>query len=123
VFVTPETVTVLRGWRRQQAEERLRLGGAYTDTGLVFTDEAGAGYLPGSVSQAFRRLVEHSGVRPTRFHDLRHTSAVVGLASGESIYEVSDRLGHSSIAVTEQVYAHLLDDARRQGAAKRAAML
>ena len=84
VFVTPGTVTVLRAWRKQQAEERLRLGEAYTDSGLVFTDEAGAGYLPGSVSQAFDRLDEQAGVRRCRFHDLRHLSAVLGIAAGES---------------------------------------
>lgn len=120
--MTVATVAVLRAWRRQQAEERLRLGGAYQDSGLVFTDEAG-GLLPGSVSQEFRRLVEQSEVRSIRFHGLRHTSAVLGLAAGKSIYEVSDRLGHSSIQVTERVYGHLLDDARRQGATKRAAIL
>ena len=123
VFLTPGTVTVLRSWRKQQAEERLRLGEAYTDSGLVFTDEAGAGYLPGSVSQAFDRLVEQAGVRRCRFHDLRHLSAVLGIAAGESLYEVSDRLGHSSVQITERAYAALLDDARRAAAEKRAAML
>jgi integrase len=81
------------------------------------------GDLPGSASQAFRRLVEQSGMRPVRFHDLRHTSAVLGIASGESLYEVFDRLGLSGIVVTEQRHAHLLDDARGQGAAKRSAVL
>jgi integrase len=123
VIVTPDTVTVLRDWRRQQAAERLRLGPAYTDTGLVFVDETGAGYLPDTVSQAFDRLVEQAGVRRVRFHDLRHLSAVLGIAAGESLYEVSDRLGHSSIAVTEQVYAHLLPEARQKAAAKRQAVL
>jgi integrase len=123
VVLTPESVAVLRAWRVQQAEERLRLGEAWTDTGLVFVDEAGVGLLPDSGSQAFARLVEQAGVRRCRFHDLRHLSAHLGIAAGESIYEVSDRLGHSSIKVTEATYARLLDDARREAAAKRATML
>lgn len=42
-----------------------------------------------------------------RLHDLRHTSASIGLASGESLLEVSRRLGHSSISVTADVYSHI----------------
>jgi integrase len=42
-----------------------------------------------------------------RLHDVRHTSASLGLAAGESLLEVSRRLGHSSITITADVYAHV----------------
>ena len=64
-----------------------------------------------------------AGVRNVRFHDLRHLSAVLGLLAGESMYEVADSLGHSSIQVTERFYADLVDETRRAGAAKRAVVL
>jgi len=40
-------------------------------------------------------------------HDLRHTFAGLFLASGGDIFKLSKILGHSSVAITQQVYAHL----------------
>lgn len=52
-----------------------------------------------------------------RIHDLRHTSASWGLQGGLSLYEVARRLGHSSTATTERVYAHLMHESHTKGAA------
>jgi integrase len=51
-----------------------------------------------------------------RFHDLRHTSATVGLALGESLREIMERLGHSQIALTMNTYAHIAPALRRAAA-------
>lgn len=51
-------------------------------------------------------MAEH-GLPRIRLHDLRHTSASIGLAAGESLIEVSRRLGHSSITVTADIYSHI----------------
>ena len=72
---------------------------------LIFTDrKTGQGLEPGWVSRRFRALVLEYGLPLIRFHDLRHTSATLGLAAGESVKEVSARLGHSSVAVTADIY-------------------
>jgi integrase len=46
----------------------------------------------------------HTGVR---FHDLRHTCGSQWLVDGHDMFSVSRRLGHSSIAFTDAVYAHV----------------
>ena len=51
-----------------------------------------------------------------RLHDLRHTSASLGLASGETLLEVSRRLGHSSIAITADIYSHVSPEVARESA-------
>jgi integrase len=51
-----------------------------------------------------------------RVHDLRHTSASWGLAGGLTLYEVARRLGHSTTATTERVYAHLMHSSMQAGA-------
>lgn len=72
---------------------------------LIFTDSTtGQGLEPGWVSRRFKALVLEYGLPLIRFHDLRHTSATLGLAAGESVKEVSARLGHSSVAVTADIY-------------------
>jgi integrase len=84
------------------SQQRIREVGSATwvGTDLVFTRPDGSALDPCSVSRRFDRLVARSGLPRIRLHDLRHTSASIGLASGESLLEVSRRLGHSSISIT-----------------------
>lgn len=63
-----------------------------------------------SLKQALKEL----NCKPITFHGLRHTHASILLKRGVAINYVSERLGHSSVAITQKVYAHLLDTQRRQ---------
>ena len=56
------------------------------------------------------------GVRP-HFHDLRHTHASMLIAAGVPMKVISERLGHSSIGITMDVYGHLQPDAAIKAAA------
>src|ERR1019366_6664141 len=74
VDLDPETVAILKGRRRQQAEHRLAMGAGWAnDRDLVFTEPDGRPLDPESVSQVFNRRVARSGLPRIRFHDLRHT--------------------------------------------------
>ncbi len=73
----------------------------------IFLDGSGHGLNPGWVSRRFVVVAAQAGLPPVRFHDLRHTSATLGLARGESLKEVSVRLGHSSVAVTGDLYVQV----------------
>jgi integrase len=68
IALDPGTVAVLKRWRKQQLEDRLAWGEAWTDTGLVFTREDGASVHPQLLSQAFERAVKRSGLPRIRFH-------------------------------------------------------
>jgi integrase len=57
---------------------------------------------------AFRRLVRRSGLPHIRLHDLRHTHATQLLIQGVNVKVVSERLGHASVAITLDIYAHTL---------------
>jgi hypothetical protein len=90
-------------------------------SGHVFVDTDAEPLLPGWVSRRFTQIVADAGLPRSRFHDLRHTSATLGLAAGESLKAVSRRLGHSDIAITANTYAQVPDataarDARRLAA-------
>ena len=73
------------------------------------------------MSRHFDRLVARHGLPRIRLHDLRHTSASIGLASGESLLEVSRRLGHSSITVTADIYSHISPVVAKESAERLAA--
>ncbi len=71
---------------------------------------------PESVSSGFRKMATRLGLQPVRFHDLRHTAASLLLAAGVPLKVVSETLGHSSIAITADVYQHVTPDLRREAA-------
>ena len=60
---------------------------------------------------------------PIRLHDLRHISASLGLAAGETLVEISKRLGHSQLAITADTYTHVLPVVALASSEKRAALI
>lgn len=116
------SVAVLRRWRAQQAQERLVAGAAWQDTGLVFTREDGRHLHPDTFCVWFGKHLQRAGLRRIRFHDLRHTHASLALQAGVSAKVVSDRLGHSSVAFTLDVYSHVVP-ALQEAAAESVAAL
>jgi len=111
------TVRILRTWRRAQREFRLLAGEGWTDSGLVFTVPDGTGWHPDVVSRQFRRLVEMSGLPKLSVHGLRHTHTTHMLAAGQNARLVAERLGHSDVAFTLQVYGHVLPGQQADAAA------
>jgi integrase len=107
VALAPETVEVLRTWRRHQLEERLEWGEAWHDTGLVFTREDGTSLHPDAVTDDFRRLTFRYGLPRIRLHDLRHSWATLALEAGIPLKVVSENLGHQSIRITADSYSHV----------------
>ena len=91
----------LKRQRRLQAEARLRAGPAWTDYGLVFTDEFGEPLTGSRITERrLRPLLRREGLPPIRFHDLRHTAATLMLTAGVNPKVVSEMLGHTSVAIT-----------------------
>jgi integrase len=112
----PATVKLLRAHKAKQAEERLAWGPAWTDSGLVFTREDGAPLHPDTFSKLFTKLAEAAGVRQIRLHDVRHGYATMALKAGTHPKVVQQRLGHSSIMVTMDIYSHVLDELDEEAA-------
>ena len=116
VMLPALAVEALRRQKGRQAAARLAAGTAWQDrAGLVFTDAVGRPLRPDAVSAAFRSTARRLAL-PVRLHDLRHTAASLLLAAGVPLKVVSETLGHSSIAITADVYAHVTPDLRREAA-------
>lgn len=107
VAIDSETVTRLARHRQTQDLERAAWGPAWNEDGLVFTREDGTPLRPEYVTRHFQRLTEVVGLPRIRLHDLRHTSASLALAAGVDLKVVSERLGHSQIAITANLYTHV----------------
>ena len=99
------------------------MGDAWVDLDLV-VDRGDGGYLhPGTLSSGWATFVRRTGLPKLRFHDLRHTYATLALDSGMKPWDLSDRLGHSSVAFTLNVYRHAIKATQEQAAATAAAFI
>jgi integrase len=102
------TVAVLRAHRKAQLEDRIAWGPDWTDTGLVFTRENGERLHPVVVSRQFLEFAAAAGLPRIRFHDTRHSYATAALSAGVHPKVVSERLGHSTISMTLDLYSHVM---------------
>lgn len=82
----------------------------------VFLSTNGEPVNPASFSNTFDRLVTRSGLPRLRLHDLRHTYATLALRLGTHPVLLSERLGHTSIAVTIDRYSHVIPSVDRNAA-------
>ncbi len=89
----------------------LRRGGAV----LVFPGRKGAVRTKQGVGTIYKLALKRAGLDESlRWHDLRHSMASHWMASGGCIFRLSKILGHSSVRITEQRYAHLAPEAFEQ---------
>jgi len=77
--------------------------------GFVVAQRDGSPYDPDSITQEWRLRVPEAGVPRLRFHDLRHTHATHMLTAGVHPKIASERLGHSTIGITLDLYTHAVE--------------
>ena len=135
VDLDPVTVVALQTHKRQQAAERLRLGGLWADEGLVFAHDmkmvgaggkAGGFLNPDHVARLFKSKVAtyNLGVAPDYLlpsisvHEIRHTWATMAMLNGISPKIVQERLGHSTVSITLGLYSHVSPSMQHAAALK-----
>jgi len=105
------TLKALQAHRRQQAEERLLAGQAYQDNDFVFATANGSPLdIKNITARHFRRVLQAAALPTIRLYDLRHTAATLMLSAGVNPKVASERLGHSTIVLTMDIYSHVLPD-------------
>ncbi len=109
-------IKALRAHKVRQAETRLAAGARWQDHALVFSNRLGKPIEPHDLHDAFKALLRKAGLPDIRFHDLRHSAASLMLAQGVPLRSIQDILGHSSIALTANLYAHVGERLKREAA-------
>lgn len=117
------TLEALRKHRIAQNADRLMWGSAYKSLDLIFAREDGSVWNPDALSKAFEDLVKRTNIGHVRLHDLRHSCASLMLKSGVHAKVVSERLGHSTISITLDLYSHVLPGLQEAAADKLDAAL
>lgn len=107
--------------------DKLQFRSIYRDYWPIFARETGELGAPLSQNNLGQReyegLVKRAGVGRIKFHGLRHTSATLALKKGVSAKVVQERLGHKNIAITLDIFAHVLPSMQQDAAEKLAAVL
>jgi integrase len=123
VDLDTETVTQLKRWRVAQGAERLRAGTAWESGDWCFTNEIGRPWRPDTLTCTFKRRSKAVGLPSTSISGLRHAHATALLRAGAHPKVVQERLGHSSIAVTMDVYSSVLPGMQREAVDRLATMM
>jgi integrase len=122
----PFVVAALREQQVLQGKARLRLGmGNAAETDYVFdrSDRRGAPWNPDTFGSRFYSLVRRKKLPVVRLHDLRHSFASLSLVAGADLKLISAALGHSTIAITANVYAHVTQSLQEAHASRLDSLL
>src|SRR5215510_780731 len=103
--------------RAEQAQELLQLGVRLADNSYVAAQADGGPLQPNSLTHAFAHFLESHGLQRVRLHDLRHSHATHLLAAGIHPKVASERLGHSKVGITLDLYSHVLPGMQAEAAA------
>lgn len=118
------TVEALRSHREGQDGVKLAMGSRYRgEFDLVFGAVDGRPRDPDAVTHQFIRRAVREGLPRIRFHDLRHTHASIALHAAVHPKVVQERLGHASVKLTLDTYAHVLPPMHQVAAAQIAAIV
>ncbi len=100
--------------KEKQENDRIVCGDAYQENDYICKWFNGKPFDPSYISHHFSLILEKNGLKHLRFHELRHSSASNLISLGFSIKEVQEWLGHSTITVTADTYAHLDISSKRR---------
>jgi integrase len=110
----PLTTRPLAARKKQQQADRIKLGSAWADTGLVFSTRTGRPIEPRDLVRSFVRIRDSYGIRKIRLHAIRHTTASLLKDLGVPARDAQIILGHAHISTTQQIYTHVDEAARRE---------
>ncbi len=129
IAITEDVIQALKEHKKNKAAEYEFIGYEEADIKkmlsewLVFTNELGNLLQPRNFLRNFKGALKASGIEPIRFHDMRHTFALLSLQQGVDIKTLQSDLGHESIETTLDRYGHVNEEMKRDAANKRKKLL
>ena len=122
VTLDPNTLSTLNTWRKRQATDFLKLGfNTMSGEQLIFPNNKNELMTPTKPDQKLDRIIKKNDLKRITIHGFRHSHVSLLFEAGASIKEVQDRLGHSDISTTMNIYTHVTEKAKEKMAEKFAA--
>jgi len=114
----PQVEQVLLAEKEKQEEMKrvMRRGYCKKYTDYICVDAIGELIKPNYVTDHFKVVLKEHGLKPVRFHDLRHSCASLLLANGVPMKMIQDWLGHSDMGTTANIYSHIDSESKKASA-------
>ena len=123
IDLTPSSAIFLRELKEEQKMDAIFYGYNVTENSPVVIRTTGEPLLPTTVTSEFKKIARTLGLDDVRFHDLRHTHATIMLLQGVHPKVVQERLGHSKMSTTMDLYSHVMPNMQKEAVVKFEAAL
>lgn len=104
-----EIILMLKNYKKKQLEAKLK-GEITNKMNLLFFDKNEKLIAQDVLSKKFNKFLRENNLDHIRFHDLRHSHVTLLINSKVPIKVISERVGHSNINTTLNIYAHTLKE-------------
>lgn len=113
ISIDPTTLSILKSWKKDQIKIYFKNGKHFEgDNNFIFTNQRGDWVQIHNFIPYFKRFVTDHKLKPITPHGLRHTHASLLFSAGVEPKNISDRLGHSTVQITLDLYTHITEEQR-----------
>lgn len=113
ISIDPTTLSILKSWKKDQIKIYFKNGKHFEgDENFIFTNERADWVHIHNFIPYFKRFVSDHKLKPITPHGLRHTHASLLFSAGVEPKNISDRLGHSTVQITLDLYTHITEEQR-----------
>lgn len=113
ISIDPNTLSILKSWKKDQIKIYFKNGKHFEgDENFIFTNQRAEWVHIHNFIRYFKRFIADHKLKPITPHGLRHTHASLLFSAGVEPKNISDRLGHSTVQITLDLYTHITEEQR-----------
>ena len=113
ISIDPTTLSILKNWKKDQIKIYFKNGKHFEgDENFIFTNQRGEWVHIHNFIRYFKRFIADHKLKTITPHGLRHTHASLLFSAGVEPKNISDRLGHSTVQITLDLYTHITEEQR-----------
>ena len=113
VSVDAETIAILKKWKLEQAKELMSIGiNSSNKRQFLFTYDANKLYCPSYSNCWLNSIIKKYNLKKITMHGFRHSHCSLLFEMGTPIQVVQERLGHTNIKTTMDIYTHVTEKQR-----------
>ncbi|QNK88916.1 site-specific integrase [Sporosarcina sp. resist] len=114
-----KTLAILNVWKKKQKQDYLKLGfNTLQPKQLIFSNEHNEYMQPTKTRKWILHVQKKFNLGTITTHGLRHTHCSLLFEAGVSLKQVQDRLGHSDVQTTMNIYTHVTKKAKEEAILK-----
>ncbi|MDR7076163.1 integrase [Neobacillus niacini] len=114
IVIGIKLLNLLKSHYDRYRELKCRLGDSFNPNDVVFFNTNGHYTHPRELHRIYKNAVKRAGLKDSRFHDTRHSHASILLQKNVHPKIVSERLGHSNVGITLDLYSHAIPSLQEQ---------